>query len=72
LGTKIWFLFFGFIVTFFVLDVKLVRRLVVLVRDVVLLFEKVEPLNVAVKLVRLGLFLAGLLLDLLLKLLVEL
>jgi len=65
-------LFFGFIVTFFVLDVKLVRRLVVLVRDVVLLFEKVEPLNVAVKLVRLGLFLAGLLLDFLLKLLVEL
>jgi len=65
-------LFFGFIVTLFVLDVKLVRRLVVLVRDVVLLFEKVEPLNVAVKLVRLGLFLAGLLLDLLLKLLVEL
>jgi len=65
-------LFFGFIVTLFVLDVKLVRRLVVLVRDVVLLFEKVEPLNVAVKLIRLGLFLAGLLLDLLLKLLVEL
>jgi len=65
-------LFFGFIVTFFVLDVKLVRRLVVLVRDVVLLFEKVEPLNVAVKLIRLGLFLAGLLLDFLLKLLVEL
>jgi len=72
LGTKIWFLSFGFIVTFFVLDVKLVRRLVVLVRDVVLLFEKVEPLNVAVKLIRLGLFLAGLLLDFLLKLLVEL
>jgi len=65
-------LFFGFIVTLFVLDVKLVRRLVVLVRDVVLLFEKVEPLNVAVKLIRLGLFLAGLLLDFLLKLLVEL
>ena len=65
-------MFFGFIVTLFVLDVKLVRRLVVLVRDVVLLFEKVEPLNVPVKLVRLGLFLAGLLLDFLLKLLVEL
>ena len=43
-----------------------------MVRDVVLLFEKVEPLNVAVKLIRLGLFLAGLLLDFLLKLLVEL